>query len=807
MSLRLKQYAKNALEFIWKRRHIIVKTIRKAGNAVLWVYHRMPIPRKARFIIKDIFFMSLEHFVLHTQAYHAWLRQRNGTGRINALFAPDALANATKAPSPSAPSNAMWQALIDEKKGRDSLCAAKATLDVIVPVYRGYDETLNCIYTALNTNNIADFELIVINDCTPEPTLAEKLQELHEKQLITLLINKENLGFVATVNKGMQLHSDRDVILLNADTEVYNNWVDRLVEAAQYEEKIASVTPFSTNAEICSYPYFAQDNMMALEIPFDHLDALAAEANKGKYCELPTAVGFCMYIKRACLNDIGYFDVETFGKGYGEENDFCLRGIAKGWKHILAGNVFVRHLGGTSFAGEKKKRVLNAMKILQQRYPDYHASVAKFIAEDPAKIMRTQLDLARLDCRGGITNFVMVNHHLGGGTERNVQEMIDGLADESVGAFTLQPLPSSGARGLGEMKLFHHAITHTPNLVFSMEYDREALMQALLRLDVSHMHVHHVIGFEPRILDFIALLTSHMRIHYDVTIHDYFSICPRINLVDGNSSYCGEPELAGCERCIELNPSHAGPQPVWQWRLHFSHFLAQARMVFCPSGDVLARMQHYFPHVQFTLRWHPELFDNENTLALPLPSKTDELVIAAIGAISDIKGSNVLAALAKDAEKRNLPIRFVIIGHTSHHEINAGLKKITVTGAYKEAEMPQLLKNHTPHLAFIPSVWPETYCYTLSIAWRFGVLPIAFDLGAPAERIHACGRGFVLPLELKDDVSALNDALLEMRNKGWDNTMGTLPANVLYPHLLQDYYGFTFSKETHFLQETLENAA
>ena len=41
--------------------------------------------------------------------------------------------------------------------------------------------------------------------------------------------------------------------------------------------------------------------------------------------DIPTAHGFCMYIKREAIDDLGLFDEETFGKGYGEENDFSYR--------------------------------------------------------------------------------------------------------------------------------------------------------------------------------------------------------------------------------------------------------------------------------------------------------------------------------------------------------------------------------------------------------------------------------------------------------------------------------------------------
>ncbi len=807
LSIRIKVLGKKMLRSVWVRRHYLAYTIKNIFNLFMMLYRKLPIPLKVRRVIKDIVFLSIEFFIINTAAYHGWLRQRNGTGRINALLNTDKeiidLKKLRNAPSPCAPTQSMWKDLIDLDKGRGEKLSKHATLDVIIPVYRGYDETLNCIYSALNSHNETAFELVVINDCSPEPALTEKLQELHDNNLVTLLNNNVNLGFVATVNRGMKLHPERDVILLNSDTETYGNWVDRLMEASRTHPRIATVTPLSTNAEICSYPYTIQDNNMALELPYAELDALAGKVNKDIYCDVPTAVGFCMVIKRACINDIGYFDEETFGRGYGEENDFCLRGFAKGWRHILTGSVFVRHLGGTSFAGEKHKRVMNALKILNKKYPHYHASVAKFIAEDPAKVMRMRLDTARLARKSGTVNMLMVNHHLGGGTLRHVEEMLKALWADHVGGFMLEPLPS-GTRGTGEMKLSHPLIAHTPNLIFSMEYDRETFYEVLLQLEIAHVHIHHVIGYEHRILDFLRALTTQLNLRYDVTIHDYFTICPRINLVDSRNHYCGEPDVKDCERCIEENHSHAGVLPVWQWRLHYQHFLEGARYVYAPSGDVLERMQRYYPHVSYALRWHPETFDDGEDVSIAPPSPQDPLVIGIIGAISDIKGADIILKLAENAHKRKLNLRFVIIGHTSSVALNAGKPNVTITGAYKEHEVADLLRRHTPHLIFIPSVWPETYCYTLSIAWRFGVLPLCFDIGAPAERIRACDRGIVLPLALKDDINALADKLMTIKLHGWDHHTGRKPNNRDYDHMLHDYYQFDVSEGTPFLQEVDE---
>jgi hypothetical protein len=76
------------------------------------------------------------------------------------------------------------------------------------------------------------------------------------------------------------------------------------------------------------------------------MDALFARVNTGQSCEIPTGVGFCLFIRRGCLDDVGFFDEQRFGRGYGEENDFCLRASARGWVNRLCADVFVYHAGG-----------------------------------------------------------------------------------------------------------------------------------------------------------------------------------------------------------------------------------------------------------------------------------------------------------------------------------------------------------------------------------------------------------------------------------------------------------------------------
>lgn len=271
-------------------------------------------------------------------------------------------------------------------------------IDVVIPVYKGLEQTRACIESVLRAPREPRFEAVVVNDATPDPAIAEYLRGLSAQGAITLLVNEANLGFVQSVNRGMGLHGDRDVVLLNSDTEVANDWLGRLEAAARSGRDVATVTPFSNNATICSYPYEGWKGGLPGTLGLPALDALFAKANARRTIELPTAVGFCMYIRRDCLAAIGAFDAERFGRGYGEENDFCMRAGKAGWRNILAGDVFVYHEGSVSFSDERFDLVKAAAPTLIALHPEYPLRVHEFVERDEAGALRAAVDRARTAC-------------------------------------------------------------------------------------------------------------------------------------------------------------------------------------------------------------------------------------------------------------------------------------------------------------------------------------------------------------------------------------------------------------------------
>jgi len=636
-------------------------------------------------------------------------------------------------------------------------------VDVIIPVYRGYDDTLSCILSVLTSRNTTPFDLIVIDDASPEPELSGALDRLAEMGLITLLRNERNLGFVGTVNRGMAMHDTRDVLLLNSDTLVFNDWLDR-IRAHGTMPDIATVTPFTNSGTICSYPEFCRDNPSQLEISFSDIDRIAAAMNHRQAVDVPTGVGFCMYITRKALDGMGLFDVETFGKGYGEENDFCVRASANGFRNLHALDVFVFHSGETSFGADASKAKKAGLNALTTKHPGYLAEVERYIAADPAKTARTMLDVGRLLKRSTGHVTLCFTHKLGGGIERYLRDRA-----ASPDSALLLAVPSSPTGGSIRLSGIDGTLA-LPNMrEFDLERDVEDFVEFLRSIRVDAIEVHSTVGWSTRLLQFVPLAAQLLGVPFDFMTHDYVPICPQINLINQSGLYCGEQGHDQCRRCLNhlaKSPRVIHPDVAFSsmadiagWRAEYKRFLEQAREIAAPSFDTAKRLQHYFPAIDIEVRPHKEPL-NANACHVALRYRDGPLQVAIIGAIGAHKGAEILERCAEDAEQRGLPIHFTVIGYTSIPDLGCR-PNVTVTGSYAENEVYDRLKEAGAHIAFLPSVWPETYCYTLSIAMAAGLPVCVFDLGAPAERLREGQGGILMPIAMMQEAHAINDTLIE----------------------------------------------
>jgi len=249
---------------------------------------------------------------------------------------------------------------------------ANQSIDVIIPIFNAYESLQKCLTSVIRHFN-DQARLILIDDCSSDPRIKPLLWQVRETTNLPVLVkhNETNQGFIKTVNYGMQLSSQNDVILLNSDTIVTRNWIHKLHQAAYRQDNIATVTPLSNNATIFSVPEFGTWNGLPTGYNIDAFAELIEKNSLFLYPEVPTGHGFCIYITRKSLNLLGLFD-ERYGRGCEEENDFCLRALSHCLLNIMADDTFIYHAGKASYQGEHRKAIEQSNRdILLNRYPFY----------------------------------------------------------------------------------------------------------------------------------------------------------------------------------------------------------------------------------------------------------------------------------------------------------------------------------------------------------------------------------------------------------------------------------------------------
>jgi glycosyltransferase involved in cell wall biosynthesis len=545
---------------------------------------------------------------------------------------------------------------------------------------------------------------------------------------------------------------------LNSDTLVPPGWIERLSEAAYSAPHIGSATPFSNDATIFSYPRENGPNPVPDQAATNQLDRLARRANGGGVIDVPSAHGFCVYLRRDCLTSVGLLREDLFAQGYGEENDFCIRARHLGWRHVAVPGVFVGHAGACSFGGAKPQLLVRNLAILNRLHPGYDALVADFRQEDPLAPARFAMDALRWrNRRSRAGAVVLVTHARSGGVKRRVAERCQEIAAAGLRPIVLTP--GTDAHGRACCVLSDASGEAFPNLRFDTEAGIRELAAFLHDEKPTRVELHHFIGHDPAMFG----LPRALGVPYDVVVHDYAWVCPRITLIGPDKRYCGEPGGDACEACY----SDAGSsleediRPAALRQRSRNVFLAAERVV-VPSPDVARRLANYVPGLACVVTpW-------ERDAALPRRGRPRvsrlRLRVVVVGAIGIDKGYEYLLACARHVASQQLAMEFVVVGFTCDDKRLLETGVVYITGSYDEAEAVELIRAQEAEVGFLPALWPETWSYTLSQMWQAGLDVVAFDIGTPAERINRVGRGSLLPLGAP--AAAACRALLAHRSVG-----------------------------------------
>jgi glycosyltransferase involved in cell wall biosynthesis len=376
--------------------------------------------------------------------------------------------------------------------------------------------------------------------------------------------------------------SQRDVVLLNSDTVVTERWLDKLQAAAASAADIATVTPFSNDATICSIPRALAVNALPAGHDVESFGRLVERCAAREYPRLPTGVGVCLYIKRRALESVGLFDAARFGLGYGEENDFCMRALQAGFVHVLDDATFIYHAGQRSFGASRRDRVRVAERRMRARHPRYRATVASFLREDPLRAARERVVRALAPARRASAPRVpgRVLHVVHGwppfnhaGTEVYARELA--LRQARHREVVVYGRAGDRHRAPGETtELVDHGVRvrlAVNDFTQRNPLSRNALRSAVLEADFARLidevrpdlvHVHHLAGHAVGLVREI----QRRRIPFVYQLQDWWAPCARSNLLLPSRALCAGPSPRACARCLPL--TRVAPAALWNRLLY-----------------------------------------------------------------------------------------------------------------------------------------------------------------------------------------------------------------------------------------------
>jgi len=298
----------------------------------------------------------------------------------------------------------------------------------------------------------------------------------------------------------------------------------------------------------------------------------------------------------------------------------------------------------------------------------------------------------------------------------------------------------------------------------------EVFSSILLKYKIDLVHFQHFIGHPPS----IGFLPKALGIRSVLSLHDYFSVCSRFNLLDYRGVYCDIPSLPieTCDICLNAT-SAMGPGSQAKRRAFFGRLLDSIDALHANTPGVAELYARIYPLLRKPGKIRvcgvpmPTAAQNEHLGGVLISSSgsSNKLRIAIPGNFAANKGGDPIVHAIN--QLRDDDVEFTIFGsvapqYASIFEMLA-VPNLSVYGEFSPGSLPQILKEFDLSLHF--SLWPETYCISMSEAWSAGVIPIVADIGALGERVINGKNGFKLPVGEAGAIVALVRRLIKDRTE------------------------------------------
>ena len=649
--------------------------------------------------------------------------------------------------------------------------ASRPEITIILPVYNGFEVLPECL-RRVHAHTDLPWHLIIIEDGSTNaqvrPFLRDWATQDHSAAphggRVSLLTPETNLGFIGAVNLGLEAAGvaegqapENPVILLNSDAFVPPDWASRLIApmaGPDADPSVASVTPMSNDAEITNAPVICVRQDLEAELG-DQMDTVARRLDPVRTrTEMPSGVGFCMGLAPTFLAKVPRLD-PSFGRGYGEEVDWCQKTRALGGRHLGLGSLFVEHRGGTSFGSAAKSELIARNgALISQRYPTYDLDVARFIAQDPLTTPRLSLALA---WAGAVRTPlpVYMAHDMGGGAEIWLERRI--------AADLAQGLPSVVLRVGGYMRW--QLEVHAPSGVTGAATDDfDGVANLLALLPARHLVYSCGVGdADPMSLPDHLLGLLSPQDHLEVLFHDWLPISPSYTLLDADGIYRGPVAKDRTDPAHQIKRPDGRVVTLPEWQTAWGRLMQRADHIRVFSEDGRAQIATAWPDLDLTeldIRGHP--LPNLDQLFLPTDlvaqAASQPITLGIPGHLNRHKGAEVVAQLVRRLGSAGKVKQVVVLGRVDPECPLPRAAK--VHGGYQVHDIPSLVRHYGITHWLLPAVWPETFSFSIHEVLATGLPVLAFDVGAQGAAVARAPHGHVIPFTPDDSpVEALLEQL------------------------------------------------
>ena len=656
--------------------------------------------------------------------------------------------------------------------GRILVLGKYNTVDIIIPTYNAYEYVVDCVNSVKHNTNDVPYRFVFVNDASPDIRIKQFFLKEKKKQDI-YIENDTNLGFVQTANKGLSTSQINDVVLLNTDTIVSGGWLSSLQKAIYKKKNTATANPLSNNASI----YSMKDlSVLNEQLSINEVGKIIKTSSLNLNPEVPTSIGFCMYIKRDVLEKVGLLD-EVFERGYGEESDFCRRCIDDGYTHILVDDAFVYHKGHVSMLltgdideNDHGPRISMHEKILRDRYHNYEQDITDFIQSN---VMERVTDNVVQNITTRIAKdrkkilYIIheaIDGQTIGGTEFHVRDLTRGL-DYTYAIYVAHIrngrhiVIEEYVNGLKSSYLFDIPFVLKKFTLINSHLFK-VYREILQTFEIDIVHIQHLIN---QTLD-VIYATKSLGVPVIMTVHDYYLISPDYTLLyrltaNGYSSNRLPTKKYFEQQFGLINFDNK------QWQQLIAKYLTAIGLFIFPSEVAKDELLKTYSIIEGKWKiighgikpYIPKTFSN-----VYKPASKNRFSVLFLGSVHDTnKGEHYIDGVINKLLRNNIEVH--LLGSEPHYwEKYANNNHFFCHGNYIREDIVAILKSISPNLVVLASPWPETFSYTYSEALQAQIPVLAFDIGAFTERAKQHGATILV----KDvTATALVNRILKLSKK------------------------------------------